>query len=81
MVSDKRLEYLSEQMNTLMGESVASFIINSELSRINYSSEDINDLDYDLLLENLQSNLVPFLGEAGTKWLFEELAKKNGIAS
>ena len=79
-VYNTKLVTLCQQMRSLLGDNLGYYLLSSELRNLNYTFDDFNDDDYDLLISNLTMDFVPLLGEKTTRWLLEEL-KRPGFGS
>ena len=78
--TNRKLAILCQHMRSMLGDDLGYYLLSSELRNLDYTFDNFNDSDYDLLISNLKMDFVPLLGEKTTRWLLEEL-KKPGFGS
>lgn len=74
-MSEQKLKTLYCTLNTMMGEGMGNFLLDSEMKRLNLSGRTMSEEEFELLTQSLKNNFVLMLGKDSTEWLFNEVNK------
>lgn len=70
-MSEQKLKTLYCTLNTMMGEGMGNYLLDSELRRLNLRREGMTEQGLQLLTENLRTSFEPLLGKDGINYLLD----------
>jgi hypothetical protein len=76
LLMENKMTMLSRRLNSMMGENIGEFMLNSELKRLKKERQDLNNSDFALLAENLKQSFELVVGKNNAQCFYDDITKE-----